>query len=291
MTRICFWSLIMLLLISHSATCADLPVAPAPREIQSDGTRESVQSIPTPKPQNPIETVERIIKNSKEVGDKLANTDTGTETRNTQDTILKDIQSLIDQQENPPKGDQGQDKNNDQKNDKPNDQKNKSDDQKNNSDKPMADMNENQAPKSGMPPDSGMPPMDGNDKQKGRKPRQKQNGEQPMKNEDRGQEPGKNSGAGDKNADTKKDMAKSGMTESDPKSKGKTTVPTASGTTPPSTTSALPPEESAVKDVWGYLPDKLRQQAMQYYKQEFMPRYSKMLEHYYSSLSDKPIKK
>lgn len=57
------------------------------------------------------------------------------------------------------------------------------------------------------------------------------------------------------------------------------------------TTPSIPLEENTVKDVWGYLPDKLRQQAMQYYKQDFMPRYAKLLEHYYSSLSDKSMKK
>ncbi len=69
--------------------------------------------------------VERIIKNSKAVGDKLAKTDTGTETRSTQDTILKDIQSLIDQQDDPPppKPDQNPDMNKDNKDKekKPND--------------------------------------------------------------------------------------------------------------------------------------------------------------------------
>jgi hypothetical protein len=46
-----------------------------------------------------------------------------------------------------------------------------------------------------------------------------------------------------------------------------------------------------MKDVWGYLPDKVRQQAMQYYKQELTPRYAKLLERYYSSLSEKSLKK
>jgi hypothetical protein len=54
---------------------------------------------------------------------------------------------------------------------------------------------------------------------------------------------------------------------------------------------ALPFEDDVVKDVWGHLPDKLRQQATQYYRQEFMPRYSELLKHYYSSLSEKGGKK
>ena len=33
-------------------------------------------------------------------------------------------------------------------------------------------------------------------------------------------------------------------------------------------------EDEIVKEVWGHLPDKLRQQATQYYQQDFMPRYT-----------------
>src|SRR5262249_41030612 len=50
---------------------------------------------------------------------------------------------------------------------------------------------------------------------------------------------------------------------------------------------ALPSEDEVLRGVWGHLPDKLRQQATQYYKQEFMPRYAELLKHYYSSLQDK----
>ena len=49
----------------------------------------------------------------------------------------------------------------------------------------------------------------------------------------------------------------------------------------------LPLEADVVKQVWGHLPDKLRQQATQYYQEEFMPRYAELLKQYYSSLSEK----
>ena len=49
----------------------------------------------------------------------------------------------------------------------------------------------------------------------------------------------------------------------------------------------LPIEDEIVKDVWGHLPDKLRQQATQYYQQDFMPRYTELLKLYYSSLAEK----
>ena len=49
----------------------------------------------------------------------------------------------------------------------------------------------------------------------------------------------------------------------------------------------LPIEDEIVKDVWGHLPDKMRQQATQYYQQDFMPRYTELLKLYYSSLAEK----
>jgi len=82
-----------------------LPVAPPPREVRADGSRDPApEPEPTTPDENPAETVNRIVKNSKVVGDKLAMTDTGMETRSTQDKILKDIDSLINRQDPPSKG-------------------------------------------------------------------------------------------------------------------------------------------------------------------------------------------
>jgi hypothetical protein len=52
----------------------------------------------------------------------------------------------------------------------------------------------------------------------------------------------------------------------------------------------MPLDEEVVKDVWGHLPDKLRQQVTQYYKEQFMPKYSDLLKQYYSSLANTPTK-
>jgi hypothetical protein len=46
-------------------------------------------------------------------------------------------------------------------------------------------------------------------------------------------------------------------------------------------------EEDSSKDVWGHLPDKLRQQMTQYYKEDVMPKYADLLRLYYSSFSEK----
>ena len=52
----------------------------------------------------------------------------------------------------------------------------------------------------------------------------------------------------------------------------------------------LPLDDDVVKEVWGHLPDKLRQQVTQYYKEQFMPKYSDLLKQYYSSLANTPMK-
>jgi hypothetical protein len=49
----------------------------------------------------------------------------------------------------------------------------------------------------------------------------------------------------------------------------------------------LPTEDEASQGVWGHLPDKLRQQMTQYYKEDVMPKYAELLRLYYSSISDK----
>ncbi|MFO0803688.1 MAG: hypothetical protein U0791_11300 [Gemmataceae bacterium] len=234
------------------ASAAELPVAPPPREIRPDGSRDAAPS-PGPK-ENPAEVVDRIIKNSKDVGDKLAKTDTGEQTRGTQKSILKDIDSLIEDQENPPPmGGDSDDMNKD---------KNK-------------EMNKSDMPMDGMPPKNGEQP-----KQEGRKPRQggPKGGPPPMPMPG-GQKPEPGMAKGDPMPmpmnGKEKDMTGGAANAGVPTGKAKP---------------ALPIDDSVVKEVWGHLPDKLRQQVTQYYKEEFMPKYSDLLKRYYSSLANAPMK-
>ncbi|HXD84949.1 MAG TPA: hypothetical protein VN641_00535 [Urbifossiella sp.] len=244
---------------------ADVPVAPPPREVGADGSRDPVPAEPRQAKENPLDVVERIVKNSQAVGNKLAKTDTGSETRGKQTTILKDIDSLIDQQENPPPmgGDSNDKKNDDKKNQ---DKKNAG---KNNPDKDS---------QSGMDPQGNPPP-------RGRKPRQGESGGQP-----------KNTGK--QQAGAKKDP---GMAQGNPMGGKKPAAPQG-GKNPanpmggkpsgkPMPRPSLPIDDAVVKEVWGHLPDKLRQQVSQYYKEEFMPKYSELLKQYYSSLANTPSDK
>jgi hypothetical protein len=265
--------------LAAGAARAQLPVAPAPREVRPDGTRDPAPKPEAPaKAEDPAAVVERIIKNSKDVGDKLAQTDTGTDTRKKQDTILSDIDSLINRQEDPPPP-------------KPDDKNDKNMDPMMNSDPMTKDM---PPPKGDMPMDkkdmgmgkgSGMPmpgmgdpppmPMGGS----GRKPR----AGDPMGGDKK--EPDKGDGKPDPSKpDDKKGPG--GQDSKDPKNPSGAAGGKPGGKLPPAK-SALPLDEDVAKDVWGHLPPKLRQQMTEYYKEDVMPKYSELLRLYYSSLAEK----
>jgi hypothetical protein len=281
--RIASLVVFVLLLSWVSASRADVPVAPAPREIRPDGTRDPAPEPEQTKKEDPREIVERIIKNSNVVGDKLAMTDTGTDTRKTQDKILKDIDALLNQDNPPPpkpdqsqdqqkdKNDMNQDMNKDMNKDKGQggDPKDKKQDGKG------GGMGKDMEPKGG-----GMDsePM-GGDQPKERRPRKGEGKDkQDAKDDPNMKQPGGGGGMQQKpdmKAGKPKDSKTGGM------------LPDPTGDTRPPSNPLLPVEDDVVKDVWGHLPEKLRQQATQYYKQEIMPRYSELLKRYYSSMAEK----
>ena len=167
--------------------------------------------------------------------------------------LYPNIDSLINQQDNPPpkggdSGDMNKDKNKDR------------------------DMN----PKGGDP--KGGEPKDGNQQANGRKPRQGEKGGQPPT-----QQTGKDPGGAKPEPGMAKADPMMGMNPGNPMNGG---VPMGKVVAKPT----LPIDEAVVKEVWGHLPDKLRQQVSQYYKEQFMPKYSDLLKQYYSSLANVPMK-
>ena len=54
--------------------------------------------------------------------------------------------------------------------------------------------------------------------------------------------------------------------------------------------SALPLEDPFTKQIWGHLPERLRQQASQYYREQYMPKYGELLKQYYSNLAEREKK-
>jgi hypothetical protein len=269
MSRPALFALIVAGFLSQT-TAARIDVAPAPREIRPDGSRDPAPQPAATNKEHPLEVVKRIIANSNAVGDKLAMTDTGAETLGKQETILKDIKSLIDQEENPPPQ-PDQDKN---------DQK--SGDSSKKDDMPMGGMSgqEDKKDSQPVPKDKGMggmpPPMGGmgDDQPMGRRPRQQA-----------GKEPKDKSGSGGGGQKQSQPMTAAPMQP--PKNTGGRVPDPKPGDPKTPSVPLLPQEDDIVKEVWGHLPDKMRQQATQYYQQDFMPRYTELLKLYYSSLAEK----
>jgi hypothetical protein len=277
MTRTTLCAALLLGLLS-SASRADVEVAPPPREVGPDG---KAPPAPGAKSDDPAETVEKIIKNSKAIADRLAQTDTGTETRKTQGETLALIDSLLNQDNPPPKDnnpDPDQDKNKDQNPDQSNDQKDKKDND------PSGGMGGMPPPMGGMQPGGGEPkdrsqggrrPRAGSEQAKGNQPKQQPQGA------------GKNPGGAAK-AGQNKDQNPAGATakkDPNPMGTGKGPNGGGGGTFTPMGPS-LPLADDVVKEVWGNLPHREREQLTQYYREQFMPRYSELIKNYFSSLAE-----
>lgn len=264
-----------------------LPVAPPPRAVRPDGTR-----APAPQPakaEDPAAVVDRIIKNSKDVGDRLEKTDTGTDTRKKQDAILSDIDALINRQEDPPPP-------------KPDD-KDKDDKQKDkNKDDKKDDMNKDPMPNKDMPPKGDMPMDKGDKKDMG----MGKNDMPPPKHEDApmggmndppmpmggaGRKPRMGDPTGDDKKDQQPEQKPDGKKQQGaPKDSKDQKNPSGGAAGGPGgklpAKSLLPADDGGSKDVWGHLPDKLRQQMTQYYSEDIMPKYAELLRLYYSSFSE-----
>jgi hypothetical protein len=285
MSRIILASVFTALLAAASLHAAP-EQAPPPREIHGDGQRD-----PAPTPQqgpreDPLETVERIIKNSRDVSDKLARMDTSASTRETQERILRDIRSLLQQDDNPPppKPDQSPDKKKDDKD--PKDPENKQDqkqDQKQDM-MPMSGMNEPMPSKKDMQPNAGNQqpseqPAETDEQPRERRPRQQHKDQ----GRDGGTKQEKNQPSGPRPPEPKPGgkVEKNSSGSNDPLDKGK----------PRPSMPMLPHEDEMSDEVWGHLRSRLRREVMQFSKQEYIPRYSKLMEYYYSSPTDRSMKK
>lgn len=281
MTRVLLFALMTAGLLSASSR-ADVEVAPPPREVRPDGTRDLAPAPDATAAEDPAVTVDRIIKNSKAVGDRLAGTDTGAATRSTQDRILKDIESLINMQNDSDSksGGDSSDKDKDQKSNKNDGQKDKSDGKKNDGKDPSGGMK--QESNDGNSPKGGMEPKDGNNRAtSGHRPRKGSRG-----GKDRGKEP--DMGMANNGPMEKSQESMPGMNEGPKKKDTKAGAVAGNPMGPTEARPSLPINDEVVKEVWGHLPDKLRQQVTQYYREQFMPKYADLLKQYYSSLANSP---
>lgn len=51
------------------------------------------------------------------------------------------------------------------------------------------------------------------------------------------------------------------------------------------------PSAETYKDVWGHLPEKMRQEMDSYFRDKFMPRYAELLKQYYSNIAEQGKKR
>ena len=288
MTRLT--ALVALAALAGPVAADPLPVAPPPREVRPDGTRDLAPEAATA--EDPEQVVARIIANARQASDKLAAADAGAGTRATQGTVLKDIDALLNPPDSPPKGGGGdssdmpkQDKN-DGKGDGSKDQKT---DGKSGSGTP--EKQDGMGGKGGTDPKGGTSPggmgqsKDGQ-ASAGRRPR----AGGPPKD---GKEPGGTAAAGNAGGKGPAPATPGGATAKagSPKDPAGTAAAGATdpkGDRPPPLQAQVPLADEVAKEVWGHLPERLRQQMSQYYREEFMPRYAGLLKQYYSSLANTP---
>ena len=222
-------------------------------------------AVEEPKPgemEEPAKILERVTQNAKAVGDRLKDQDTGDETRKKQDQVLRDIDELLKQNEPPPPSGGGG----------------------GSSEMPPP-------PSGGMPPPSGgmPPPMGGNSGTKpmggsGQRPKRGGGNKEPMPMGGGTKEPMMQPGG----MKEPMPMGPGGMQPMmQPGGMGKPGTDSGEAGKPKGTPPSLPNEDPFTKQVWGHLPEKLRQQASQYYREQYMPKYQEMLKQYYSNLAER----
>ena len=233
---------------------ASSPFAPA-AEV-APPPREAAPARPGPAAaQDPAATVERIVRNAADAGGRLARRDPGSDTRRTQDGILRDIDSLIQRQENPPPMGDAPD--------------------------PMPKPTDGGSGSGGpapMPAGSPSRPDGGGQARAPRphrnRPRESTSAVEPRPGANEKERTGSRPADGAK-PDAKKPEGVSQAGDAAAKAKAVTVAP------------SLPLDGEVAKDVWGHLPEKLREQISAYYKEQFMPQYADLLRQYYSSLAER----
>ena len=262
------------------------PAVPRPEEKKTEPKKAE------PKDEKPVDgdevdvqkTAERIAENAQRAGDRLKEKDPGEDTRKIQQEILKDIDALLKKSQQPPQSPPDMPP---PKSDMPPPPK---------SDLPMPKDNMGQGsgsppPKAPMPNGSssggGTSQPKGNDSPGGssngkadRRPRRERRprGDSPTPMAD----PMANAGQGGMQP-----MPASPEQKDGPKEKGQQ-----GGSATGARSGQLSPKRQndkladLYKDVWGTLPDRLRQEMDLYYREQFMPRYSELLRQYYAALAE-----
>jgi hypothetical protein len=265
------------------------PGAPKPEDKKAEAKKaEAKDEKPAEGDEVDVQkTAERIAENAQKAGDRLKEKDPGEDTRKIQQEILKDIDALLKKAQQPPQS--------------PPDMP-----------PPMSDMPP--PPKSDMPPmpkdnmgqGGGSPPPNapmpkgssgqgggasqpkgnpggGGGRSKGkadRRPRRERRprGDSPMPMGD----PMANAGQDGMKPMPAGPEPKDGPMEKD--QQGASATGAKFGQLSPKRQNDKLAD--LYKDVWGTLPDRLRQEMDLYYREQFMPRYSELLRQYYAALAE-----
>ncbi len=208
---------------------------------------------------DPAKLAERITENTKTAGDRLKDEDTSETTRQTQEQILKDIDKLLKQQGQQPPPPMG-----------------------GGSPPPMGGGKGGGQPPKGQGKSGGMPPMGGQQNQEPQRQTRREKREQEQGGTPQDKPMGMNPEPMPKAGKQPMGMGEEPMPmNAEPKN------PSGNGGTGGKTKPALPFDDAVTKQVWGHLPERLRQEMNQYYKEQFMSKYGEMLKQYYGSLAER----
>jgi hypothetical protein len=226
-----------------------------PKRVQPPADEKSPDK-PTEPAEDPVKLREDIAKDMQSAEQKLKARDAGDDTRQLQDRILRNIDKLIDLARNPPPPPM---------------------------DKQSSPMDQSSQPMGGQQsqPSGGQQPQPGAQSQPGsqsrpqgglsrreRREQQRRQREQQARGQGRPRpQPG-------------------GQSQPTAGQQQQTGMQPGGGRGRPG---GAPPDKMAdvVKDIWGHLPETLRQEVDHYYRDQFMPRYRDLLQQYYSRLAER----
>jgi hypothetical protein len=242
---------------------------PDKKEEKKEGKKNEEPDVPDDDGEAAKETVNRIQKNMRVSEDRLKKKDSGEVTQGVQRDILKDLDKLIEQnkrqqQQQQQQGGGGSSSSRRLQQQKQNGRGQK--DQQANSKQSGKDQQQN----------------GGSQKQKGGKDKEgkDKNGKDKEGKDKNGKDKeGKDKGGKDKEGKDKEGKDKNGKDKDKNGEKGKGGG--GDSKDPGSKIAEL------YKDIWGHLPEKMRQEMDTYSREQFMDRYKGLLKQYYSTLSEK----
>jgi hypothetical protein len=287
------------LLIAGLALRADDPAQKPVKPPMKEPT-DKAKKPDEKKPDGQDETAkifDRLTKNSKSAEERLK-TDAGEETRKLQRDVLRDIDELLKQMQNPP---QSSDSSQSQSQSQSQSDSSSSSGGGGGSSSSQSKASSGQSPSGGSP--SGGTPSGGNSKASGQssqggagsKPsgaqgRQQRREQREQQRLARGGAKGSQPRGGDKPGDQNASAKNDGGDKPNPQGEGPNGQGTEGGTGGKPDDRRPKPADAKLaelyKNPWGHLPETMRREMDSYFKEKFMPRYSELTKQYYSNIAE-----